>query len=149
MESGKTMNCRLFGLLFALALLSGGCASVPDDPEIRRDALPLMQGKTEGFFETVAPGAEGKFFLRSFGTVRLCYWQRSATERVWMLWTTARRERVPLMLDGSVFAVYGADGGKATLEIGGGGLSYAELTGEPLYVVGSPELMLEVRFPER
>ena len=76
------MNCRLFGLLFALALLSGGCASVPEDPEIRRDALPLVQGKTEGFFETVAPGAEGKFFLRSFGTVRLCYWQRSATERV-------------------------------------------------------------------
>ena len=105
MESGKTMNCRLFGLLFALALLSGGCASVPEDSEIRRDALPFMQGKTEGFFETVAPGAEGKFFLRSFG--------------------------------------------KATLEIGGGGLSYAELTGEPLYVVGSPELMLEVRFPER
>ena len=51
------MNCRLFGLLFALALLSGGCASVPEDSEIRRDALPFMQGKTEGFFETVAPGA--------------------------------------------------------------------------------------------
>lgn len=148
MESGKTMNSKLVSLSFALILFAGGCASVPDDPEVSRDVLPLVPGRTDGFFETVAPGAQGKFFLRSFGTVRLCYWQRSVSERVWMLWTTAKRERIPLASDGSIFAVYGANGGKAALEVGGGGLSYAELTGEPLYIVGSPELMLEVRFPE-
>ena len=60
------MNCRLPGLLFALALLSGGCAAVPDDPEIRRDALLLVQGKTKGFFGNGRSGCGGEVFSPFF-----------------------------------------------------------------------------------
>ncbi len=130
---------------FALALLIAGCASAPVDPEIRRDALPLKSGRETAFFETVAPVLNGKISARTIGTVHLSYWQRSSTERVWMLWTTAKSERVPLASEGSIFAVYNADGKPARLEIGGGGLSYAELTQKPMYIVGSHELELEVK----
>ena len=119
-----------------------GCASGPVYTELNRSALPSASAEEQAFFEKLSPA--GKISARQIETIHLCYWQRSATERVWMLWTDSKAERVPLTSDGSIYAVYDATGKKARLEVGGGAVSYADLTSKPLYIVGSRELMLDV-----
>ena len=132
---------KYFLFLLPVFLLTG-CASGPVYTELNRSALPSASAEEQAFFEKLSPA--GKISARQIETIHLCYWQRSATERVWMLWTDAKAERIPLTSDGSIYAVYDAAGGKARLEAGGGAVSYAGLTSKPLYIVGSRELMLDV-----
>ena len=131
---------KYFLFLLPVFLLTG-CASGPVYTELNRSALPSASAEEQAFFEKLSPG---KISARQIETIHLCYWQRSATERVWMLWTDAKAERIPLTSDGSIYAVYDATGKKARLEVGGGAVSYADLTSKPLYIVGSRELMLDV-----
>lgn len=132
---------KYFLFLLPVFLLTG-CASGPVYTELNRSALPSASAEEQAFFEKLSPA--GKISARQIETIHLCYWQRSATERVWMLWTDAKAERVPLTSDGSIYTVYDATGKKARLEVGGGAVSYANLTSKPLYIVGSRELMLDV-----
>ena len=132
---------KYFLFLLPVFLLTG-CASGPVYTELNRSALPSASAEEQAFFEKLSPA--GKISARQIETIHLCYWQRSAPERVWMLWTDAKAERIPLTSDGSIYAVYDAAGGKARREAGGGAVSYADLTSKPLYIVGSRELMLDV-----
>lgn len=132
---------KYFLFLFPVFLLTG-CATAPAYTELNRSALPSASAEEQAFFEKLSPA--GKISARQIETIHLCFWQRSATERVWMLWTDAKAERIPLTSDGSIYAVYDATGKKARLEAGGGAVSYADLTSKPLYIVGSRELMLDV-----
>lgn len=132
---------KYFLFLLPVFLLTG-CATAPAYTELNRSALPSASAEEQAFFEKLSPA--GKISARQIETIHLCYWQRSATERVWMLWTDAKAERIPLTSDGSIYAVYDATGKKARLEVGGGAVSYADLTSKPLYIVGSRELMLDV-----
>lgn len=132
---------KYFLFLLPVFLLTG-CTTAPAYTELNRSALPSASAEEQAFFEKLSPA--GKISARQIETIHLCYWQRSATERVWMLWTDAKAERIPLTSDGSIYAVYDATGKKARLEVGGGAVSYADLTSKPLYIVGSRELMLDV-----
>lgn len=132
---------KYFLFLLPVFLLTG-CTTAPVYTELNRSALPSASAEEQAFFEKLSPS--GKISARQIETVHLCYWQRSATERVWMLWTDAKAERIPLTSDGSIYAVYDAAGKKAQLEVGGGAVSYADLTSKPLYIIGSRELMLDV-----
>ncbi len=132
---------KYFLFLLPVFLLTG-CATGPVYIELNRSALPPAGTEEQAFFEKLAPS--GKISARQVETIHLCFWQRSATERVWMLWTDAKAERVPLTSDGSIYAVYDATGKKARLEAGGGAVSYADLTSKPLYIIGSGKLTLDV-----
>lgn len=132
---------KYFLFLLPMFLLTG-CATGPVYTELNRSALPSASAEEQAFFEKLSPA--GKISARQIETIHLCFWQRSATERVWMLWTDAKAERIPLTSDGSIYAVYDAAGGKARLEVGGGAVSYADLTSKPLYIIGSGKLTLDV-----
>lgn len=129
--------------LLALLLISG-CCSV-SSTAVHRSALPLETERENRFFERIAPSPDGEILLRSEGNLRLCRWTRAGRpERVWMLWSAAGRETIRFRPSGSVFAIRSAEGAMIRLEADRTGLTAAELTRRPLYLIGSDNLDLQV-----